>query len=192
MVINLQDKMKYGLMLSGGLDSAILLFLIVKQNPEVNLQCFTIPKHDGSALYVNNIIEKVNHKFDRKFLPTIYVGNPDLHHRMQSSVAIREIFLSHNIDYLFNALNQNPPELSKLENAPVRNKKSNHPKLILPFVDMLKDQILGIMYSNNFEELIDITHSCTEMKETRCNKCWQCQERAWAFKKLNRIDTGTF
>jgi 7-cyano-7-deazaguanine synthase in queuosine biosynthesis len=56
---------------------------------------------------------------------------------------------------------------------------------------MLKDEIIQIMFDEQQEELMNITHSCTEQKNGRCGKCWQCTERAWAFDKLGKTDTGT-
>jgi len=55
---------------------------------------------------------------------------------------------------------------------------------------LYKHNILEFMYAGNQEDLIDITHSCTEQQIGRCNKCWQCTERAWAFKQLDKTDTG--
>lgn len=182
---------KYGILLSGGLDSAILLALILKYYPNINIQPFTIPKHDGASLYVNNIIAHLNNKCNTSIGNTIYVGNPNVYHRLQSTTAIMDIFKNHSIDFIFNALNKNPQELENVNGAPNRIKKSEHPRFILPFVDLTKDKILSMMYDHNLEDLIDITHSCTEQQTSRCNKCWQCQERQWAFKQLNKIDTGT-
>ena len=62
MMFELDVTKKYGIMLSGGLDSAILLSLIVQDNPSIDMQPFTIPKHDGSALYADNIVDFVNNK----------------------------------------------------------------------------------------------------------------------------------
>lgn len=191
MNFNLQLDKQYAIMLSGGLDSATLLGLILKQYPTIQIQPFTIPKHDGSSLYVNNIIAHLNNKFNANLPKTIHVGNPDVHHSQQSTTAVTDIFSNYLIDFLFNGLNRNPPELNDLLGAPKRATKSPTPKVILPFVDMLKTDILKLMYDNNLEELINITHSCTEQQIGRCNKCWQCTERAWAFKQLNKEDTGT-
>lgn len=191
-MFDLDLSKSYGILLSGGLDSATLLSLIVKSSPNVNIQPFTIPKHDGSSLYANNIISHINDKFGAKIPNTIYVGNPNVYHRHQSTTAIIEIFDNYSIDILFNGVNQNPPELETLPGAPNRVKQSSNLKIVLPFVNYYKDQILELVYKNNLEYLIDITHSCTEMQLTRCNICWQCTERAWAFKKLNKIDTGKF
>jgi hypothetical protein len=184
------DK-KYGILLSGGLDSAVLLYVILKQQPLINLQPFTIPKHDGSALYADPVIDYINKELSVELPKTKYVGNPDARHEDQSSIAIREIFLQHSIDYLFMGVNTNPPELDTLEGAPKRKLVPPSKKLIYPFATMLKDKIIQIMFEENQQELMNITHSCTEQKQGRCNRCWQCTERAWAFRQLNKIDTGT-
>ena len=44
MLIHTQTDKQYGLLLSGGIDSAVLLYLLIKENPRINLQPFTIPK----------------------------------------------------------------------------------------------------------------------------------------------------
>ena len=184
-----EDKC-YGIMLSGGLDSAILLYLLIKENPLIKIQPFTIPKFDGSALYADPIIKHFNNKFGLAIPATIMVGDPTAHHRAQSITAVKDIFSKYPVDILFNALNQNPPSLSDLPNAPNRVKKSDHPKMVLPFVDLYKDQIVQFMIDNGQEDLMVITHTCTEQTVGRCNKCWQCTERKWAFEQLDKEDIG--
>ena len=184
--INLSKQ--YGIMLSGGLDSAILLYLLIQQEPKIQLQPFTIPKFDGSMLYVDPIIDYVSKKFNVKIPKTIEVGDPTVHHRLQSTIAAGEILTKHNVDFLFNALNQNPPELNHLPGAPQRDKKSGHRKILMPFVELYKDQILSLITDI---ELINLTHSCTEQQVGRCKVCWQCTERAWAFSRLGLEDSGT-
>jgi len=187
MLIETQTDKRYGLLLSGGIDSAILLYLLIKVNPEINIQPFTIAKTDGAYLYADPIIDHFNQKFNLSIPKTIVVGDPTVYHRQQSATAVQEIFDKHPVDYLFIGINQNPPELTDLPGAPKRDTKSTDPRIIFPFVDLYKHNILGFMYNNQQEDLIDITHSCTEQQ---IGRCWQCQERAWAFKQLNQIDTG--
>ena len=188
--INLTKK--YGILISGGLDSAILLALIAKDNPTVNIQPFSVPKFDGSYHYVKSIIDFINTKYNSNIPYSKIVGNPNLHHSQQNASGVREIFEKNYVDFLFIGLNQNPPELSNMPSAPKRPTHSNNPRILLPFIELYKDKILNLAYENNLEELINITHTCTEMTDTRCNTCWQCQERAWAFRQLKRIDTGKY
>ena len=191
MLINTQPDKKYGLLLSGGIDSAILLYLLIKVNPKIDIQPFTIAKTDGAYLYADPIIEHFNRKFQLSIPKTIVVGDPTVYHRQQSTTAVKEIFDKHPVDLLFIGINQNPPELANLPGAPKRDTKSTDPRIIFPFVDLYKHNILEFMYANSQEDLIDITHSCTEQQIGRCNQCWQCTERMWAFKQLDKTDTGT-
>jgi hypothetical protein len=191
MLIETDNEKHYGILLSGGLDSAILLHLLIKINPSINIQPFTIAKTDGAYLYADPVIDHFNQKFNLSIPKTIVVGDPTVYHRLQSTTAIRDIFSKHPVDHLFIGINQNPPELKDLPGAPKRDTKSNDPRIIFPFVDLYKHNILEFMYADNQEDLIDITHSCTEQQVGRCNQCWQCTERAWAFKQLDKTDTGT-
>lgn len=183
------DK-KYGILLSGGLDSAILLYLLVKSNAEIKIQPFTIPKKDGALLYAVMIVNHFNNKFGLKIPQPIPVGNPNAHHTKQSMSAILEVFNKHKIDYLYMGVNTNPPELENLEGAPKRFLSSPSPRLVYPFSHMLKDEVLKIMFDEGQEDLCGVTHSCTEQHVGRCKSCWQCAERAWAFNRLNKVDTG--
>jgi 7-cyano-7-deazaguanine synthase in queuosine biosynthesis len=81
--------------------------------------------------------------------------------------------------------------LNHLPGAPQRDKKASSSKIIFPFVDFLKTDILKIMFDEKQDDLIPITHSCTEQAVGDCNQCWQCTERAWAFSKLHKIDLGS-
>ena len=180
----------HGILLSGGIDSAILLYLLIKSNPLIQIQPFTINKRDGAYLYADPIIDHFNSKFNLSIPKTIVVGDPTVHHRQQSTTAVREIFEKYPVDYLYIGLNKNPPELANLPGAPHRSTRSTDPRIVFPFVDLYKHHILEFMYANGQEDLIDITHSCTEQQHGRCNQCWQCTERAWAFKQLAKTDTG--
>lgn len=195
-MLNLNEHDQYGIMLSGGLDSAILLHLLLKENKNIKIQPYTIPKHDGSHLYVSNIIQYFNNLFDIKIPDTILVGDPDVYHAKQSQVAVQEILEKYKIDFLYFATNQNPThsfDYSKYpaDGFPNRVKGSTHPKVLMPFINLYKDDILRILFENKQNQLIDLTHSCTEQKLGRCGNCFQCNERSWAFTQLQQIDTGS-
>ena len=185
---------KYGIMLSGGLDSAMLLYLILSQDKNINIQPFSMRKHDHSYKYVNNIIDYFNHHFEINIPETILVGNPDVHHRMQSTLATGEVFTRHpEIHVLFNGINQNPPQPWGDPNweYPARpNPGYTVKKMEFPFLHLYKTDIVNLMFEHGQEELMNLTHTCTEMTDGRCGVCFQCNERAWAFERLNKTDTG--
>ena len=194
MILNI-DK-KYGIMLSGGLDSAVLMYLILKENKNINIQPFSIPKHDGSHMFVNGILEYFEEQFDIEIPNTILVGDPSVHHSQQSTRAVEQIFKEYPyIEFIYFATNQNPIHAFDYSpypqgSYPNRVKISPHPKILMPFIEMYKDEILKIVFDNDQEELLQLTHSCTEQKAGRCGQCFQCNERAWAFRQLDKTDPG--
>lgn len=193
--INVNPNAIYGILLSGGLDSAVLLYLFLRtcqeQNVTPNIRPFTIPKTDGSYLYVGNVINWMNQHFSIQIPKHTLVGDPTVHHREQSSTAIHDVFVKFpKIDYLFIGINQNPPAPFPVE-GPTRDSASNNSYILCPLVDLYKTHIADLIYEYNLQELLDITHSCTERTAGRCMECFQCQERAWAFEQLNQTDIGT-
>jgi hypothetical protein len=119
-----------------------------------------------------------------------------VHHAQQSTRAVEQIFKQYpTIEVIYFATNQNP--LQNFDYSPYpqgsypnRVKTSPHPKILMPFIEMYKDEILKIVFDNNQEELLQLTHSCTEQKTGRCGQCFQCNERAWAFCQLDKTDPG--
>jgi hypothetical protein len=195
-MFTLNTNNKYGILLSGGLDSAVLLYLLLSSNKEINIQPFTIPKGDGSFLYVNDILKYFSKYFDIRLPDTIHVGDPAAHHTLQSKTAVIEILEKFpHINQIYFATNQNPThdfDYSKYPTGgfPDRVKGSDHPKIKMPFIDMYKDEILKFVFDNGQEELLLLTHTCTEQKTGRCGQCFQCNERAWAFSQLAKTDPG--
>ena len=194
--MKLQLNVNYGIMLSGGLDSAVLMYLILKENKNINIQPFSIPKHDGSHMFVDRILEYFKAQFDIEIPSTILIGDSSVHHSQQSTRAVEQIFKQHpTIEFIYFATNQNP--LHDFDYSPYpqgsypnRVKVSPHPKILMPFIEMYKDEILKTVFDNCQEELLQLTHSCTEQKTGRCGQCFQCNERAWAFRQLDKTDPG--
>ena len=64
MYINISLGKQYGLLLSGGLSSSLLLYLMMKDRPTARVQPFTISNaSENSILYANPIIDYFNSKF---------------------------------------------------------------------------------------------------------------------------------
>jgi hypothetical protein len=179
--------------ISGGADSAILLYLLAKQNKQLGTQHqiipFTVPRPDNGASYSPKIVSWINNKLETDIPMPLVVGDGNLHHSIVVKKAIKDLMATNQYDHLFVAENKTPPiDLDGL--APVRAKSPNFKKATLPFWGITKEYTIDLYYRENIPELLEITHSCTELKETRCNKCFQCNERAWAFKRLDRTDPG--
>jgi tRNA(Ile)-lysidine synthase TilS/MesJ len=191
--ISVQPDKKYGILVSGGFDSAVLLYMILKAYPEIDLRAFTIPKRDGALNYSPGVVAYVNQKLNTNIPPPIVVGNPAVHHRVQTHAATHDMVTNHGVELVFNGVNKNPPELEPEDGAPNRTLLSGDAgKIFYPFFDLYKTHIVDFMFQLGIEDLMNLTHSCTEMAKDRCGRCWQCGERAWAFRTLVQNDTGTF
>jgi len=176
---------RIGIMLSGGMDSALLLYLL-SSTFDNEIIPFTVPKTDGAELYVNDIIDWVNRKTNRNIPYSKFIGNPLIPHEAIINQAIKQI--KNEYDVLYFAGNSYPEDV--MPNGPKRTKRL-HPKHRQPFFDCYKTDIVRAYIDFEIIDLIELTHTCTEQKVGRCNTCWQCTERIWAFNELNIKDRGT-
>jgi 7-cyano-7-deazaguanine synthase in queuosine biosynthesis len=189
-VVESSHDKRYGILLSGGLDSAVLMYMILKAYPGIDITAFTINKADGAAKYSPAIVEYINQKFKRRIPRPTVINIETEQHRLMNLLAMRDILKNYNIDYVFNAINQNPPELMDLPGAPDRTTERSNQKIYFPFLNLYKTHIIDFMFQFGQEELMNLTHTCTEIPKGRCGHCWQEQERAWAFSQLAKEDTG--
>lgn len=180
----INPKSRIGIMLSGGMDSALLLYLLADTFSN-EITPFTVPKTDGAALYVNGIIEWVNNKTNREIPNSKFIGDPNLYHGAIINNAIKEI--NKEYDFLYFAGNSYPEDV--LPNGPKRVRRKD-PRHFQPFFDCYKNEIVKAYVDFDIMDLIPLTHTCTEQAEGRCNVCWQCKERIWAFNEINIEDTS--
>jgi hypothetical protein len=181
--------------LSGGADSALLLYLVAKElinsKQSCSLGAFTIPRPDGGVKYSPKIVEYINQKLNLRMTTPMIVGNGDLSHTTVVETAIAGLLSLNYFDYVYVAENKIPPiHIDSL--LPVRSPSKNAWKrLILPFYDLNKSDIIDLYHKEGIEDLLTLSHSCTGLQIGRCNVCFNCQERDWAFKFLNKLDPGT-
>ena len=180
MYINISSENQYGLLLSGGLCSSLLLYLMMKDRPTAKVQPFTISNApENSILYANPIIDYFNSKFGWTIPHTIKVGN--------TGASINwglQIILNQHTDIveLFHGCTNSP---NRQRSVRVR------PKVKRPFLDFTKDTILELIYNEGLDDIIELTHSCITQSVGRCGRCHNCTVRAWAFDTANKFDTGT-
>ena len=190
-IIDTQQPVKYGVMLSGGLDSAVLLYLMLKDCPTADIQPFYIAKHDGSHIYISGIISYLEKLFQIKLPKPVKVGTPNIPHTIINQTGIKEVLIKYpEIKYLYIGINQNPPQPWGNPNwvFPVRPTENNHPRLVMPFMMLYKTHIVDILLQENQQELLRLTHTCTEQTQGRCGICFQCGERAWALEQFGVQD----
>lgn len=187
-----------GIMVSGGLDSAILLYLLAKEMQDTGstatINVFSVPRPtDGFDCNVSTIVDYVNMRLNMNIGMPIVYGKADMHHSVIVYTAYLGILEDHLADCIFLGDTANPDvEMTGVCNTSwPRRLKDYRENVMQPFLTFSKKYVVSVCKEFNLDELAKITHSCTVEKRTRCNKCFQCQERAWAYRCNDYQDPGT-
>ena len=193
---------KIGVCLSGGLDSAALLCLILTELKNTNMlelipvTCFTVIKNDGATFYADRLVRKVREKFGCQIEHVTNIGNPHVNKfpsLVDAGVMRHLTHLKKNMIY-YVGMNLPPLGLTEFNNSSLALHSqifamNNH--LVAPFLNMHKPQLIDILYKLNCDDLIQYTHSCVMQPVGHCDNCFSCEERAWGFDQLGLIDPGT-
>lgn len=190
-VLDLYMVSSIGIMLSGGLDSAVLLFALCRalayHKQRVPITAYTVPRV-SSHLHAGRVRKAVIGSTGYPFV----THNTDVDNRGSDPGAvfegIKRVVLGAPESHIFTAVNQNPPvHINGI--PPVRIQENPMPgRLRMPFLHLQKDSILEAAKSIGATHIFPVTHSCTEQEFGRCGECWQCGERAWAFRMANMTD----
>jgi tRNA(Ile)-lysidine synthase TilS/MesJ len=196
MKIELQENKHIGVMFSGGADSSILLYLLHKYNIEHNKNCRIVPysvsRRTGTIIHTSNVLNYLKNYFKLELPDVIYVGDPDVHHSKFVWTGIKEVYRKYKADIIFTGTTKNPDiQLDTTFLYPAREDTVHFSMFCHPFFEIDKTSIISLYFENNIEEMLKLTHSCSIEVTGRCNKCFFCKEREWAFSKLGLTDPGT-
>lgn len=185
-----------GIMHSGGADSAILLFILMK--------------HLKSTINIYTCSNRVKGRVNSKVALDVIgrcidlTGNSNvIHHSyfvesqtFDSLFGGSNKFLSH-LDYMYTGGTSLPPDdvlktfKSKSDIYDKRNPNIKRNiyfgKYYAPFFNYNKKDLYHVYKQLGLlDSLYTITRSCEDeiLREGHCGKCWWCEERKWAFEKL--------
>jgi 7-cyano-7-deazaguanine synthase in queuosine biosynthesis len=186
---------KIGVYLSGGLDSAVLLCLILTElkntgNLHVPIYCFTINKNDHSVYHAQKVISEVEKRFNVVLPHVVDVPNdPDaimMGNIGPTAIKFVETYVPNMITYM--AINHAPPKelvvFAHTLNVKYPTAKNNS----YPFLFLHKPNIIDLAYKLDCEWILPNTHSCSVLKDVACGNCYACEERAWGFSMLGKTD----
>ena len=172
---------KIGVFVSGGLDSAILLYIVwnicLKQGNQI--KAFTMPKQDGAIEYSKKVVEWVRQHLIADHIDHVIVGDAE-----NIECAISDIVEGKHAGFMYSAVTSYPEWMQPEHSRNV----SQYEFLKQPFVNITKDVTVKMGLDLGLKELMSLTHSCTEDPIGKCGKCWWCQERAWAFEQNGEED----
>lgn len=188
---------KVSVYLSGGLDSAVLLCLILTElkNTErlskVSVECLTVVKNDGSMNRASNVVKAISALFQKEILHVNNISN-DLDSVLKGrvgSAAIQSVWKNRELNTIYYmAVNRMAPDNIRPFKQTLKIFYKDSPYYESPFLNLHKPQILDLFFKLNCEEIIPITHTCTVNAITPCKECYSCQERKWGFSSLQKID----
>lgn len=194
--IKLDTDKRIGVLVSGGMDSAILLFLILKEikdlNLSIDLTVYNVPNvNDGAAVYSRRVVDYLENYFDTE-INLKKVGSETASSLQLITAPAKMLLETDQIDILYSGQNQFPEEAKTWQaykDALGFFKRRNpytpdSEQAKFPFIRLYKHHILEIYRQFNVLDLARITHSCTARTQGKCQECLWCTERAWAFTKL--------
>lgn len=188
----IKEKSQLGIFASGGFDSSLLMYSLFRAYDYLKidqvLKIYVVPRYSGNIEQAEKIITWLTQTYPHCKYTVEYPGDPTLHHSQHVISGIKEILVKDSTIKIFLGDTSIPTGL--VDNAPARI-KSNHPQIVQPFIDF--DKTTTIRIADQFgilDKLSQITSTCTESTLLRCRECWQCKERAWAFKQTNFFDVG--
>lgn len=168
---------RVAVMTSGGLDSALLLYLIVKEAADKGRQVtsLTIPGSDGAELHGPRIAKTVE---QLSGIPVLHeLLNPTNSSDLRVSKGVTQAILQQRYNAVFLATTAVPSHLKDVQGVPARP-PSHHP-VIQPWLHNTKYQIVEYCRRWGLEALILASHSCTVQQQGHCGQCWNCRERRW-------------
>jgi 7-cyano-7-deazaguanine synthase in queuosine biosynthesis len=173
------NNKKIGIFVSGGFDSALLLYLCCKFEKDNEFLTFVVDRPNKSLYYNQIVIDWINKKFNKN-LNSIVVGDRNHHHSTHVRSAVIEV-LNFSLDILLLGDTANPDILPVGPNR----RKSLNPKVFQPFYEITKDKLVKMSLDFEVSELLNITGTCGVGKIPACGDCWPCQEKTWALNQNN-------
>ena len=202
--ISVDENVSVALTMSGGADTALLAYLVSLELLETNRRpeeyikwIFTFPKRDGAEIYPDDIINWINKKLGIKLPSKTIVKLPNLHstyHGKQVWQSVLYALTKYSPDRLYMGDQQVAPDSANIsEIRPHRSSTLEGPlpgRVLFPFNHLYKYHNIDIFFKLGIEELLALTHSCTQKPAGRCNKCYHCLERKCSFDVLGLTDPG--
>ena len=211
----LSDKKTIGVVVSGGFDSSLLWYIVNEfTGTDQKVIPFTVPKVDGALTYATRMLEWYSKLKNTKRLHPIVINQEGVDWNrndyqgdevaQQLLNGIKEIVDNNMADVVFTGVNDYPPHYRTLcsYHTPAPRKKVSESDYVhngvpineiikQPFADYTKDFLVRLAWELGIlDDVAEFSHSCVEQIRGRCNECFWCKERSWAFQEAGLSDIG--
>lgn len=186
-----EERLKIAVMISGGIDSAILYYLLLQENKNIGniheIVPVAIERKEGSKYFSRLVVAQLQMFFNLPLVSPTIVGDPTLEEKDQVRSGVIDVWrLGFNRCYI-GVIEQQPEHMIGWEQPIIRE---TH-RLKFPLEALNKTHILDLVIKLDQSPLFNITHTCNIHEIGRCNRCNGCRERAWGFEQLGLTDPGT-
>jgi len=177
-----------GVYLSGGIDSAFLLYLLGRQNKnKIVLLTIGTKEKKYNIPYAEKVAKYVKSKTDIQIIEHRIVISETEELRRETRVAMSEKLTDeYGIVCWLDGKTRNPDEILPHHD----DRKEDRDRGVLrwrddktygsPFSVIDKKMIRTLIEKHEVGRLATITISC-EVSDPPCRNCWWCEERKWAF-----------
>jgi len=184
-IYRIQNNYKIGILVSGGIDSALLYYLLLLKNKDYNWQFkitpYTILRKEGSKNYSLGVINHIHYLHNMPKTQLNIVGDPDVEEIQQVETGVQEVLKTN--DFIYLGIIQSLPEHSINW---IRPKFVETKRIKYPLLNLNKSHIIDLLFQYNLESLLELTHSCAVNEIIPCGNCNGCNERLWGLKTMNK------
>lgn len=183
-----EQPSKIGIFVSGGIDSALLYYLLnlENKNKKHTIVPLSIMRKEGSKYFSHLVVAHINETLELPMSKPIIVGKPNLPEDQQVKSGVVEAF-QQGFDYIYvGVIEQLDIHMVGWQAIPAQETE----KFKTPFSKLNKSHIIDLVHRLGQDSLFNITHSCSTYELGRCKSCNGCNERKWAFDQLNLTDPG--
>ena len=194
-----KDITSIGLHFSGGADSSLILYLLVKMIQERNLEdkvtIYPISGYDimtpdiVSYDITTNIINWIKNKTKANCINPIEITPYfTLDHQKDDMLKVNKAYLKnrYNCDIIIDGISLGMPESPRDGIGQWTDDKNIKELAIIkpytfPWATVNKKFIAAQYKKLGIEDLSNLTNSCVVSSQVPCKECWWCKERYWAF-----------
>lgn len=178
---------------SGGADSTLLYYLVaanlLKHGQYKTLDLLIVDRYNKPIEKAIKLYNRVKEQLGDTISTLKIINVPE---STPNNLQVLQVVNQEqdNYDCILWGVNQYPDDVSirpRSEFTVNFSKYADHPKLKLPFTNYKKTDIIDTFIKLGLEHILNNTHSCGNPGLVPCGECFNCRERAWAYKELGRL-----
>jgi len=178
-------RKRLGVLVSGGIDSTLLYYLLLYLNKENNashiIKPFTVLRNEGAKYFAKPMVNHVHRILGLPESFSTIVGDTTLPEPEQVKSGVENIIqkLGYGVVYI-GAISLRPEHLINIE-KPITIET---PEVRFPLLNLEKSHVIDLYYKLGIESILQYTHSCNTSETEHCGFCNGCTERIWGFTEL--------